>query len=337
MLLIRDVTTEVRHRLQLEQAQKMEAAGLLASGIAHDFNNMLGVVLGYAEILEAQLHDRPKLAKYAAQIYHASERGSQLTSNLLSFSTKQPKQHTSQDINQLITDVKAMLHQSLTARIELNFKFGVQLWPVKTDAGAFEDMMLNMSINAMHAMPNGGQLNISTNNEQLSGLVGAKLNLPDGDYVCLIIEDTGCGISEGVKTKIFDPYFTTKGKGGSGLGLSQVYGFIHACGGAIDVFSQPGLGSRFVLYFPRQAEFLTPQTTPDSPRDQNLNGSETILVVDDEPSLVELARNILTSQGYQVYCASDGEQALAILASHSVDLLLSDIIMPKMNGYQLLE
>jgi signal transduction histidine kinase len=322
-------------QVRQSRSQKMEALGNLTGGIAHDYNNMLGVILGYAHLLEEKLKHLPELASYANQIQRAGKRGAKLTADLLSFSKKQPAQQKLCDLNQLVKDGNDMLYKTLTARIELKLNLFSGLWPVKIDPGAFEDVLLNMSINAMHAMPNGGTLRISTSNIKLLKPAAASVNLAAGDYVSFAMEDNGCGMNAELVANIFDPYFTTKGKEGSGLGLSQVYGFAKSSGGGIDVLSVPGVGSRFTLYFPHEVSAIMPIKNPSASSAEDFRGIETILVVDDEKSFCDLAEVLLVEQGYQVMCAQSGAEALILLGHRSVDLMVSDIIMPKMNGYQL--
>ena len=330
-----DLTQLKQQEEQLRRSQKMDALGKLTGGIAHDFNNLLAMILGYSELLAKQFHDQPKFAKYIDQITRAGERGVKLTRKLLSFSRQQPAQEEVVNINQLLAADEDMLRKTLTARVDLKLNLQSSLWGVNLDSNSFEDMLLNMSINAMHAMPNGGQLTLTTNNETLSDLEAARLNLQAGDYISLCIEDTGCGMSEEVKEKIFDPFFTTKKEKGTGLGLSQVYGFLHSSGGGINVNSELNVGTRFVIYLPRAIEAVEHKTILGERLPESYVGSETILVVDDEIALSELAEEILTNNGYRVLIASSGERALELLATHKVDVVVTDIVMPQMDGYQL--
>lgn len=325
----------IKHQEEIiRRTQKMDALGQLTGGIAHDYNNMLGVILGYAELLAAQLQEQPKLLKYVQQINHAGERGANLTRKLLSFSRLQPEQLESVNINQLINDSRDMLAKTLTSKINLSFKLFEKLRMVNLDPSAFEDMLLNLSINALHAMAEGGSLTFTTSNITLSEMDAKRISLKAGDYVNLTIEDTGCGMSAEIKSRIFEPFFSTKNVQGTGLGLPQVYGFIHSCGGTIDVYSEEGLGTRFVIYFPSE---INKAATSSSNKlaEKVLGGTETILVVDDESALCEFAQLILQEKGYKVLIATSGKQALELLEVNAVDVLLTDIIMPKMTGYEL--
>ena len=334
---ISDITEEKEHEEQQRRSQKMEAMGKLTGGIAHDYNNMLGVILGYAELLKMLITDNEKHMMYVESILRAAERGKKLTNSLLKFSRQKETQATAVNINTLIQDDEHMLSRTLTARIKLSLNLDDDLWTVCIDSGDLEDAVLNMTINAMHAMPEGGEFVIVTANEHLSVNEARVMGLEEGEYVCLSLTDNGSGMDEEIVNKIFDPFFTTKQEKGTGLGLSQVYGFMQRSSGGIRVVSQPGKGSQFLLYFPRY--YTTQQTEqPDSVQgSRNYSGSETILVVDDEEALRGVADEILSINGYKVLVAADAEAALRVLEMNSVDLLLSDVIMPGMNGYQLAE
>jgi len=334
-----DVTEKRLMEEQLRRSQKMDALGKLTSGIAHDYNNMLGIIIGYASILESILIGQPKLQEYASKIHHAGERGAQLTQKILSFSRSKPSDAKQLNINTLLLEEQLMLEKTLTARIKLEFSLADDLWPVWLDSCELENVILNISINAMHAIKEEGSLTIKTSNEYIDNINSRTLQLKSGDYVLLSISDTGCGMSEETKEKIFDPFYTTKGNDGTGLGLSQVYGFVERSGGTIKVYSELGYGTRFTLYIPRslQQDMETRRQIlePKELIDKEPAVDKTLLIVDDEKAITDLAFEILTTQGYRVLTARDGEQALEILEKESVDLLISDVIMPRMDGYQL--
>ena len=332
-----DITERKQQEDKLRRSQKMDALGKLTGGIAHDYNNLLGIILGYAELLNGQLSDNPKLAKYAHDIEHAAERGSKLTRKLLAFSRRKTADASLLNINNLLREQQLMLEKTLTARITLTLDLAEDLWSTWLDSGDLEDAIINISINASHAIEGNGELTFRTCNEHLSAADALPLHLQAGDYVMLSITDTGSGMDETTKENIFDPFFSTKGDRGTGLGLSQVYGFVKRSGGEIKVYSEPGQGSRFALYFPRSHKADIETDHVIFLDNKSLQGNETILVVDDEPALVELAKEILSTQGYHVLTASDGEQALEVLKKENVDLVLSDVIMPNMDGYQLAE
>jgi len=333
-----DITLLKEQEQQLRHSQKMDALGKLTGGIAHDYNNMLGVILGYSELLIDKLSGDPKLKKYITEIHHAGQRGAKLTQKLLAFSRQKTSSSDVTNINILLENNRNMLEKTLTARIQLIYELGVDLWPVQLDKGDLEDAVLNMCINSMHAIEHSGRLILSTKNCELSKKDIENLNLErePGDYICLNVCDTGAGINEDTVMRIFDPFYTTKGDRGNGLGLSQVYGFVNRSMGSIKVESEIGVGSCFTLYFPRYVGEKASQDRMLKSSD-SVEGSETILVVDDEPSLRSLLNEMLTSHGYSVVLAERAEQAIEILKKHHVDLVLSDVIMPGMNGYKLAE
>jgi len=330
-----DLTELKQHEDQIRRTQKMDALGKLTGGIAHDYNNMLGVVTGYAELLEAKLNDQPKLAKYAHEIHHAGERGSLLTKKLLAFSSQDSPQAISINLNTLLLKQQHMLEKTLTARIHLKFDLQDELWPVYVDNSEMEDVILNMSINAMHAIEGNGELQFITRNTIIKPEDDLNQEPVEKEYVVLSIKDNGCGMDAAIQEKIFDPFYTTKGEKGTGLGLSQVYGFMERSAGSISVHSRPDAGSQFDLYFPRHYETDKHDHDNIPSEISTHNGHENILIVDDEFSLLSLTSELLQNQGYHVLCAESASQALDILKKESIDLLFSDIIMPEMDGYQL--
>jgi len=328
--------TNVQLQNQLHLSQKMDALGKLTGGIAHDYNNMLGVVLGYAELLEDLLVDKPRLVSYIQKIRHAGERSAGLTKKLLRFA--QPKVSNAQmlNINSLLLEQQQMLEKTLTARIDLEFKLQEDLWPVWLSSGDLEDTVINLSINALHAIEESGRLSIQTCNVHLHKTEAQLNQLAAGDYVCLSFTDTGCGMDKVTRDKIFEPFFTTKGQGGTGLGLSQIYGFVESSNGAINVKSKLGQGSQFILYFPCYRKGENPDNQVEKEISEiDVRGHENILLVDDEPALLKLNGEILKGHGYNIYTAADATQALKILEKESIDLLLTDVIMPGKNGFEL--
>lgn len=269
---------------------------------------------------------------------HAAQRGSDLTNKLLSFTRNRTVDNDIVNINDVLIDDHDMLARTITAHIKLNMKLEDDIWPVFVDKGSLEDVILNMSINAMHAMPGGGTLEFSTSNTHVGTLDSQVLNISKGDYIKLSISDTGTGISNEVASRIFEPFFTTKGEKGTGLGLSQAYNFVTEPGGTIRVYSEPGHGTCFSLYIPRYHMESIDGDIDDQVQplvQDKYHGSETILVVDDEPSLRELNKQILSAQGYNVICAEGGKQALSILEKEDIVLVISDVVMPEMDGYEL--
>ena len=325
---------------QLRRSQKMDALGKLTGGIAHDFNNMLGVVSGYSELLQGALKTQPKLEKYAEEIAHAGQRGAKLTQRLLAFARNDtpPSATEALNINLLLRDQQDMLKKTLTPRIELILDLEEGLWPVQLDSSELEDAILNISINAMHAMAQCSQcqLRLRTRNEEIGLIDGQTLRLPPGDYVLLSITDTGCGMDKETQDQVFDPFFSTKGCEGTGLGLSQVYGFVKQSKGAIKLYSEIAQGSQFVFYFPAYRNKAPQEEIEIVTEIQRPNGQVNILIADDEPALLTLNKEILSQQGYHVITADNATSALDILANEPVDLLISDVIMPDMDGCQLL-
>lgn len=330
-----DLTFIKRQEEQLRRNQKMDALGKLTGGIAHDYNNILGIILGYAEQINNNVNDASKVSTAATSIKHTVDRGAKLAKKLLAFSKQQQPNNTVIDINVLLQEQKHLLEKILTANHKLSLQLESNLWFAELDASDFGDSLVNISINAQHAMPPSGELVITTRNIQLTSLESSPLGLTAGEYIFLSIADNGCGMDSETVDKIFDPFFTTKGQHGSGLGLSQVYGFIERSHAVIKVLSAPNQGTNFTLYFPRSKKLLAERTETLSEIPTNLSGTESILIVDDETAMLEIASDIVASQGYQVFTANSGEQALSLLEKNSVDLVISDIIMPNMDGYQL--
>ena len=331
-----DITDKKQMEQQLRRSQKMDALGKLTGGIAHDYNNMLNVILGYTELLQMVVSDeKNEQAKgFIEEIQHATDRGATLTKKLLTFSRQESTEPENIDINELLLDTQNMLEKTLTARIKLEYQLTKAIWPVYIDKGDLEDAILNMCINAMHAMPDGGDLIISTSNRTLSHDEAKVLNISDGEYVQLSLSDTGCGIEEEVLNQIFDPFFTTKGELGTGLGLTQVYGFVKRAKGSISIDSSLNEGTYISVYFPHHiSETEQNQTIPNDITD--FRGTENILVVDDEVALCNLSKNLLGTKGYNVYVAESGQAALKILENTDIDLMVSDVIMPNMDGFKL--
>ncbi len=332
---VQDITEQVSLEESLRRTEKMDALGKLTGGIAHDYNNMLGVVLGYADLLAGMVSDQPRLANYVLKIRHAGERGARLTAKLMSFSRQKITDAEKQDINALLRAEQDLLEKTLTVRIKLVLELADELWPVWLDSSDLEDAIINLSINASHAIDGNGQINIQTSNVALDENSARLLQLEAGDYVLLSITDTGCGMDESIREKIFEPFFSTKGSRGTGLGLSQVYGFVERSHGAIQVFSELGHGTKITIYFPRCQKSSDVESTELQRDFADFSGSETILVVDDEQALLDLSCEILSQQGYHALPAKNAEQVLEILEQRDVDLLFCDIIMPDMDGYEL--
>lgn len=332
---VTDLTNQRNLEEQLRRTQKMDALGKLTGGIAHDYNNMLGIIIGYSELIEDIVSEQPKLTKYINVIKHAGKRGAKLTKKLLTFSRKKSSENQIVNINTLLEGTQLMIEKTLTVRIKQVYDLEKNIWLINVDEGDLEDAILNMSINAMHAIEGNGQLTFETRNEVIKEVDAQNLVIPTGNYVLLSITDTGCGMDDKTKENIFDPFFSTKGEFGTGLGLSQVYGLMQRSKGNVKIYSERGHGSRFTLYFPRYYESGAEEKQFKKEKENNLSGKEIILVVDDEPALAEWTSVILTKHGYQVFIANSGKEALLILEKEPVDVLVSDVIMPNMDGYRL--
>ncbi len=336
ILLSRDITERINTEEQLRRSQKMDALGKLTGGIAHDFNNMLGVILGYGELLKSKLDDDSRLMHYVDQINMAGNRARTLTSKLLAFSRNQPAEKKVWNINSILAEDRHMLEKTLTAKVDLVLELSPSLWNVCINRDSFSDAILNMAINAMHAMPEGGSLVIKTENKVLSETSPHALPVSPGDYIQISLIDTGEGMTADIREKVFEPFFSTKQDKGTGLGLSQVYGFVKQSQGDIQIESEPGSGTRISIYLPRynhEAEQTGQHSGTD--RAQAAHSNETILIVDDETALRELSAEILAQNGYRVIGADNAIQALTVLETQAIDLMLTDVIMPGMNGYQL--
>jgi two-component system, cell cycle sensor histidine kinase and response regulator CckA len=313
----------------LQQAQKLEALGTMAGGIAHDFNNLLAVTLGYIEVLKGKelAHD---VVEALRQIEDATGRAASLTRQLMAFGRRGIVQPQVLDLNTVIEGLDPMLRGLVPESIALQKKLDHSLGPIKIDPGQLEQVLLNLVLNARDAMPNGGVLVIETAS-------AVPVESPAGASVALIVRDTGVGIDAGVRERIFEPFFTTKERG-TGLGLATVYGIVKQNGAAISVESAPGRGSSFVLSFPVSDGVPTSQLRPLVDQDTG-RGSETVLVVEDEPMLRSLLVSLLGERGYFVLEAADANTAILLSGRHAgpIDLLLTDVVMPQMSGRDLAE
>jgi signal transduction histidine kinase/ActR/RegA family two-component response regulator len=325
---------------QLRQAQKMEALGRLAGGVAHDFNNLLTVIRGHSELLLDRLPAGNALHNNSQQILKTADRAATLTRQMLAFSRMQVVQARVLDINELIPDMGKLLRRLIREDIELSLRLGDSLGRVKADAGQLEQVLLNLTVNASDAMPLGGKLTIETLNVALdSNAARMRPSVAPGEYVMLSVADTGHGMDAETKARIFEPFFTTKEPGkGTGLGLATVYGVVKQSGGFIWVESEPGKGTRFELYLPRTVEQVeTTFIEAQSRIKASVCDRRTVLVVEDEKEVRELACEFLTTAGYKVVTAQDGLEALEIVGrlGSGVQAVLTDIVMPKMRGPEL--
>ena len=325
----------LRSEEQLRASQKMEAVGRLAGGVAHDFNNLLTVIQGHSELLLARLRDDDPIRKEIEEIRKASERAAGLTRQLLAFSRRQVLQARVLDLNEAVADMEKMLRRLIGEDIELITRLGPGIAHVKADPGQLEQVIMNLAVNARDAMPEGGQLTIETADATLDEEF-CRTHPPThpGRYVMLALIDTGIGMSPEILSHVFEPFFTTKEKGrGTGLGLATVYGIVKQSEGYVWVESAPGGGSSFRIYLPPVDEPM--QTTePRVGGAATDAGSETILLVEDEPVVRELARRILEMNGYTVLEAGDVVEARRLCDTHAgpIHLLLTDVVMPVMSG-----
>ena len=330
---------ELGHSMeQLRQAQKMEALGQLAGGVAHDFNNMLGVILGYGEILMTKLPEENILRQHVEEILKAGDRAQALTRQLLTFSRKQVVQPAMIDFNGVILKMKEMLGRLLNEDIECVYDLEPEPWWIFVDIGQGEQIIMNLAVNARDVMPAGGRLLIETRNITLEGGAATDAEgLEPGNYFRLKVIDHGSGMSEEVKSRLFEPFFTTKGKDqGTGLGLSTVYGIVKQYKGRISVESELGKGSSFTIYFPGFAKPAQDSNgIPSEP--PYLKGTETLLIVEDQEEVRNVLCMLLRDQGYRVVEARNGTEALAYYTAHAaqIDLVITDMVMPSMGGADL--
>lgn len=336
----RDITERKHLEEQLRQSQKMEAVGQLAGGVAHDFNNLLTAIIGYSDILLNGLSESDPLREDISEIKRAGERAATLTSQLLAFSRKQVLQPKVLDLNEAVADMEKMLGRLIGEDIDLVTRPDPALGRVKADPGAIEQIILNLAVNARDAMPEGGKLIIETANVELDeSYARLHVTVQPGPYVMLAVSDNGMGMSPETQAHIFEPFFTTKGEGkGTGLGLSTIYGIVKQSGGNVWVYSELGRGSAFKIYLPLVEEALTPVEASTS-EDASRQGSETILLVEDDEGIRKLVSGILLEQGYTVLVTRNGLEALKISEQHDdpIHLMLTDVVMPQMTVRELTE
>jgi PAS domain S-box-containing protein len=345
-VMAQDVTEKKKYQQQLQQAQRMESLGQLAGGVAHDFNNLLGVIINFSWFVKANLTAeiergdgerlRPVL-KDMERIERAAENAARLTHQLLAFARVDVVQPRPMDMNLVVAELAPMLRRTLGEHIDLIAAPGRALWPVMIDSGQLSQVLTNLAVNSRDAMPKGGTLTIDVANVDVDlAYAAARATLKPGRYVRLRVTDTGAGMDRKTLDHVFEPFFTTKPRGqGTGLGLATIYGIVTQAGGTIEVYSEPGLGTRVSVLLPATDQAVTAEVvTRDAPRAQ---ATETVLVVEDSDDLREIVDRILTQSGYQVLVAAGGAEALEMsrkFAGH-IDLLLTDVVMPHMQGNEL--
>jgi signal transduction histidine kinase/ActR/RegA family two-component response regulator len=335
---LRDITERRQLEEQLRQSQKMEAVGQLTGGIAHDFNNLLTVILGCSEFIGEEAKENPRLSKMAKMILEAAQRGADLTHRMLAFARRQTLQPKPVDINRMVANMESILRRTLSADIEMEVIQSRENCTALVDLTQLESALLNLCVNSRDAMPGGGKLIIETgiatlDPEQLE----QNADVTPREYILISVSDTGCGISPENLDRVFDPFFTTKEVGkGTGLGLSMVYGFIKQSQGRINFYSEPGHGTTVKLYLP-MADQECEESIPDPAILVDLQGSEVILLVEDNAPVREFAKTQLLHLGYRVLEAANGKDALAVLREHKdIDLLFTDVVMPGgLNGREL--
>jgi nitrogen-specific signal transduction histidine kinase len=334
----RDISERRSLEDHLRQAQKMEGIGQLAGGIAHDFNNLLTAIGGRCYLVLKQLEPDNPLRRDLEIIQGAAQRAARLTHQLLAFSRKQILEPRLLDLNAMVADIEPLLQRLIGEDIEVTMDLGSELGRVKADPGQVEQVLMNLAVNARDAMPQGGRLTLQTADVILDeAYARVHTGVEPGRYVRLAVGDTGHGMDETTRARIFEPFFTTKEIGkGTGLGLATVYGIVKQSHGHIAVDSEPGQGATFKIYLP-SVDALPSADAPVEAKRGSTRGSETVLIVEDDELLRGLARDILAAQGYSVLVAASPMNALQVAAEHQtpIHLLLSDVVMPQMNGKQL--
>jgi signal transduction histidine kinase/CheY-like chemotaxis protein len=334
----RAATQQRRLEEQLIESQKMEGIGRLAGGVAHDFNNLLTAILGYAELMESQLEDDEGLRTGLREIRLAGNRAAALTRQLLAFSSRQVLQPRTLDLNTVVSEVEKTLARLIGENVTLATRLEPALWSVKADPGQLEQVLMNLAVNSRDAMPEGGTLTFETANAVLDvDFAAVHPGAPPGEYVVLIVTDTGTGMTGEVRSHAFEPFFTTKERGkGTGLGLATAYGIVKQSGGYITVDSEAGRGTTFRIYLPRvEGTAVLPGRTASS---SLLSvGTETILLVEDEAGVRRLSLTVLKAQGYVVLEAASGDMALEVARSETgpIHLVVTDVVMPGMSGREL--
>lgn len=340
VLNIRDISERKRFQEQLQQAMKMEAIGRLAGGIAHDFNNLLTVISGHVDLARMDLAPADPILERLKKIGKAAQNASLLTRQLLAFSRRQMIEPKVISLNDLVGTLNKILARIIGEDIDIRTVLTMPLDSVKVDPGQFEQVLINLAVNARDAMPNGGRLVIETANMELDEhYCAGHTYVKPGRYVMLAVSDTGHGMTAEVKERLFEPFFTTKPKGqGTGLGLATIFGAVKQSKGSIEVYSEVGHGTTFRIYLPK-FEGEAGKFAKDEPEACVPQGNETVLLVEDEASVRGLAQTILERLGYKVLCAVNGHDALQVMESHQgrVDLVITDIVMPGMNGRELAE
>ncbi|MDP3480874.1 MAG: PAS domain S-box protein, partial [Desulfoprunum sp.] len=336
----RDITSHLRLVAQFQQAQKMEAVGILAGGVAHDYNNMLGVILGYSELALNKINPSEPLYNDLQEILKAAERSKDITRQLLAFARKQTIIPVVLDLNRNVENMLKMLRRLIGEDIDLAWRPGVDLCPIKMDPIQVDQILANLCVNARDAIAGVGKITIETGSAVFDEKYCANhVGFVAGKYVLLVVSDDGCGMDNETINQIFEPFFTSKRMGqGTGLGLSTVYGIVKQNNGFINVYSEPGKGTTVTIYLPRNAD-----QTVDAPQERMeeipLGGGETVLVVEDEAALLKMSKRMLEKLGYRVLAAGTPGEAIGLTEEHAgeIRLVITDVVMPEMNGRDLAE
>jgi PAS domain S-box-containing protein len=330
---------------QLQQSQRLESVGQLAGGVAHDFNNLLAVISNYAAFVgeavatDGLLVDRQSVCDDVRQIQLAAGRAAELTHQLLAFARRDVVQPRPLDLNEVITRVEQLLIRTLGEHVILKADLAPRLCAVLADPGQIEQVLVNLAVNARDAMPSGGTLVVQTSVAEIDEFHAAgRVGLPSGQYACVKVSDTGVGMPRDVVDRAFEPFFTTKPKGeGTGLGLATVYGIVTQAGGYVQIYSEPDIGTTVTILLPATGRRI--QAGPTPAQEPSGGRGETVLVIEDEPAMREVTRRILSRSGYHVIAAAAGHEAIEIAASHTgdIDVLLTDVVMPRMLGKEAAE
>ena len=336
----RDITQRLQLENQLRQAQKMEAVGRLAGGVAHDFNNMLGVILGFTDLAITKLPADDPIQMYLDEVKSAAQRSADITRQLLAFARKQTIAPKVLDLNDTIASMLKMLRRLIGEDIDLLWKPAKDLWPVKMDPAQIDQILANLMVNARDAIAGVGKITIETGKVEFDEhYCEAHVGFVPGRYVLLAVSDDGCGMDKETLAKLFEPFFTTKEVGkGTGLGLATIYGIVKQNNGFINVYSEPGQGTTFKIYLPRQEPQEAATEQPRKPAEVP-TGTETVLLVEDEKSLLKFARMLLEELGYTVLAAGSPREAIQLAKEYTneIHLLMTDVVMPEMSGRDLWE
>ncbi len=331
---------EEREKLQMQllQSHKLESVGRLAGGVAHDYNNMLGVILGHADLAMLKADENHPLHGHLREIHKAAERSAKLTQQLLAFARRQAIAPKMLDLNKSVTATLQMLRLLIGENIELDWLPGAEAYPVKVDPSQFDQLLMNLCVNARDAICRVGRISIETEKMILDdAYCAANAFFTPGDYAVLSVSDNGCGMDKETRSKIFEPFFTTKDLGkGTGLGLATVYGIVKQNDGFINVYSEPGQGTTFKIYFPRYAGSTIKDGKIEVETLSRMN-NETVLVVEDEADLLAINTTMLRDLGYKVLAAGTPAEAIHLANAHAgkIDLLMTDVVLPEMNGREL--